>query len=66
MRIREGNILVDWDVDPDAVVCPPESAERRKWGWQEDAEGWYRDVPDGQNFKKPTELPIAPASLPSA
>ena len=53
-RVYDGNILVDWDVPPDAAVCPPDEDARRKWGWQQDDQGrWYRLLASGQGLQDP-------------
>ena len=52
-RIYDGNVLVDWDVPPDAAACPPDETARRKWGWQQDEQGrWYRLWAPGQRLQQ--------------
>ena len=50
-RIYDGQVLVDWGVDPWAATCPTDSLLRQKWGWQQDHDGrWYRDLAPGQEI----------------
>lgn len=54
-RIYDGNVLVDWDIPPEAVICPPDEESRQKWGWKRDGFGrWYRDLAPGQRLQDPS------------
>ncbi len=54
VRIYEGSVLTEWDVPMASTLCPPDEAERRRWGWKEDDRGaWYRELKPGQKLTDP-------------
>src|SRR5207247_1146748 len=63
-RVYDGNILVDWDAPPDAVVCPSGQKARRKWGWQQDERGrWYRLLEPGRRLQDPPSRHPKPRTI---
>ena len=46
MRFYEGNTVADWDIEPNALLCPRQDvAEIERWGWKKDQDGkWYREL----------------------